>query len=61
MARAAFVDGIDALGKEIGFTLPKGASSIVLDAGRKLVQKEGRAILERVAKLHFKTTQQILF
>lgn len=60
MARAAFVDGIDALGKEIGFTLPKGASSAVLDAGRKLVQKEGRAILERVAKLHFKTTQQIL-
>lgn len=60
MARAAFVDGIDALSKEIGFTLPKGASSQVLDAGRKLVQKEGRAILEHVAKLHFKTTQQIV-
>jgi ribonuclease HIII len=60
MARAAFVDGIDMLGKEIGFTLPKGASSLVIDAGRKLVQKEGRGILERVAKLHFKTTQQIL-
>jgi ribonuclease HIII len=60
LARAAFVDGIDALGKEIGFTLPKGASSLVIDAGRALVQKEGRGILERVAKLHFKTAQQIL-
>jgi ribonuclease HIII len=60
MARAAFVDGIDALGKEIGMTLPKGASSHVLDAGRKLVQQQGRAILEKAAKLHFKTTQQIL-
>ncbi len=60
MARAAFVDGIDALGKEIGMTLPKGANSHVLDAGRKLVQQQGRAILEKVAKLHFKTTQQIL-
>ena len=60
MARAAFVDGIDALGKEIGMTLPKGANSHVIDAGRKLVQQQGRAILEKVAKLHFKTTQQIL-
>ncbi len=60
LARAAFVDGIDALGKEIGFILPKGASSLVIDAGRKLVQKEGRGVLERVAKLHFKTTQEIL-
>ncbi|MGH2612196.1 MAG: ribonuclease HIII [Rhabdochlamydiaceae bacterium] len=59
LARAAFVDGIDALGKEFGFTLPKGASSLVIDAGRKLVQKEGRGILERVAKLHFKTAQDI--
>ncbi len=60
MARAAFVDGIDALGKEVGMTLPKGASSLVIDAGRRLVQKEGRAILEKVGKLHFKTTQEIL-
>lgn len=60
LARAAFVDGIDFLSREIGFVLPKGASSIVVRAGRQLVQKEGRGILERVAKLHFKTTQEIL-
>lgn len=59
MARAAFVDGIDALGKEIGMTLPKGANSQVLVAGRKLVHEQGRSILEKAAKLHFKTTQQI--
>lgn len=60
MARAAFVDGIDALSKEVGMTLPKGASSQVLEAGRKLIREQGRGILERVAKLHFKTTLEIL-
>ncbi len=60
MARAAFVDGIDALSKEVGMTLPKGASSQVLEAGRKLVREQGRGVLERVAKLHFKTTSEIL-
>jgi len=60
MARAAFVDGIESLGKEVGMTLPKGASSQVVKAGRALVAKEGRVILERVAKLHFKTTQEVL-
>ncbi|MBP7074835.1 MAG: ribonuclease HIII [Rhabdochlamydiaceae bacterium] len=60
MARAAFVDGIDALSKDVGLTLPKGASSLVIAAGRKLVQKEGRSILEKVGKLHFKTAQEIL-
>ncbi len=60
LARAAFVDGIDALSREIGVTLPKGANHGVKETARKLVQEKGKEILGKVAKLHFKTTQEIL-
>lgn len=60
LARSAFVEGIEILGKQIGMVLPKGASSLVTQAGRKLVAAQGQGVLDQVAKLHFKTTQQIL-
>lgn len=60
LARAAFVEGIELLSKEIGITLPKGASPHVKTAGRQLVSKHGPQILEAYAKLHFKNTQEIL-
>jgi len=59
LARAAFVDGIDKLSKEIGTTLPKGANHMVLEVGRQLVAKHGKEILNRVAKTHFKTYNEI--
>ena len=37
LARAAFVDGMDRLSKEMKIELPKGASARVVEAGRKLV------------------------
>lgn len=60
LARAAFVDGIDNLGKEAGIELPKGASDKVVDVGRKLVDKLGKDQLGKFAKLHFKTTNDVL-
>lgn len=60
LARDAFVEGIDALGKALDFTLPKGASNLVVQAGRTLVSKHGEGILNTVAKLHFKTKDLIL-
>jgi ribonuclease HIII len=60
LARAAFVDGIDLLSKEAGLELPKGASSKVIEAGRKLVEKYGKDGLGKFAKLHFKTYNDIL-
>lgn len=60
LARAAFVEGIDQLGIEVGIELPKGASSQVISVGKKLVAKHGQAILNTVAKLHFKTTGEVL-
>lgn len=60
LARAAFLQGIDELSNSISFALPKGASQKVLEAGRSLVRKHGEEILGKVAKLHFKTKEDIL-
>jgi ribonuclease HIII len=60
LARAAFVEGIDTLSKEVGFELPKGASDKVIEAGRKLINKFGGENLGKFAKLHFKTYNDIL-
>lgn len=60
LARAAFLNGLAELGREIGTVLPKGAGDQILDVGRKLVVKFGPEILKKVAKFHFKLTQSIL-
>lgn len=60
LARAAFLEGLDQLGKSLSIKLPKGASSQVVAMGRQLVAKHGPKILETVSKLHFKTREQCL-
>lgn len=60
LARAEFLRRMEQLSEEAGVVLPKGAGSPVPLAGRKLVQKLGPEALGRFAKLHFKTTSQIL-
>lgn len=60
LARAAFLEGLEKLGTQYGIELPKGASSQVIAVGKKLVAKHGPAILELIAKLHFKTKEEIL-
>ena len=60
LARAAFVDGMDQLSREVGFELPKGASDRVIEAGRRLMIKMGGESLRKFAKLHFKTYDEIL-
>ena len=60
LARYDFLKGLDKLSREIGFDLPKGASRIVVNAGKRLVSARGPSILEEVSKLHFKTRQDIL-
>lgn len=59
LARAEFLRRMDMLSTQVGITLPRGASSLVDDAGRRLVREQGPEILERIAKLHFKNTQKI--
>lgn len=59
VARAEFVKRMGRLSTEVGLKLPLGASSIVDNAGKELVKKEGRGILEKTAKIHFKNYKKI--
>jgi len=60
LARAAFVQGIEKLSQDYQIPLPKGASSKVIQAGKKFVSTHGEESLKDVCKLHFKTIDQIL-
>lgn len=59
IARAAFVRRMRQLSKEYGLVLPLGAGAGVDIAGRRIVQKFGVEILDRVAKTHFKNYQRV--
>ena len=60
LARYEFVRKIDELSLKYSVNLPKGASDKVLEAGRLFCKKYGEKELSQVAKLHFKTTKEIL-
>ena len=60
IARAHFLQRLAALSTSVGISLPKGASEVVVQAGRQLVQRYGPEILSRLAKTHFKTMQACL-
>lgn len=60
LARERFIDWMDATSKNLGFTLPLGASAAVVAAGKRLVKERGEESLSQAAKLHFKTTLQVL-
>jgi ribonuclease HIII len=60
LARASFVEGMQILSEKVGIELPKGASSQVIQIGKRLVNKQGENILRLVGKLHFKTKDSIL-
>ncbi len=59
LARAAFLEGMKKLSEEYGLELPKGASSAVKVAARALISKLGPDVLPKVAKIHFKTAQEL--
>jgi|SRR5690625_62229 len=58
LARSRFVQEIDRLSKQVGFTLPKGASAKVDQAASSLIRKKGEAYLHNVAKVHFANTKK---
>jgi ribonuclease HIII len=59
LARAAFVEGLKELGTEFGMEFPPGAGPPVIQAGRQFNRTFGREALGQVAKLHFKTREQL--
>lgn len=60
LARHRFLSRLKSLSESVGTDLPKGASNLVIEAARNLVDRDGPQVLQRVAKVHFKTTQDAL-
>jgi ribonuclease HIII len=60
LARAEFLIRLKRLSDDVGTSLPKGASSAVTLAARMVVKKHGQQRLGEVAKMHFKTTREVL-
>jgi ribonuclease HIII len=59
LARDRFLSHLDKLGQEQGIELPKGASDVVVNAGKEVVKKKGANELRKLAKIHHKTTEKI--
>jgi ribonuclease HIII len=59
LARARYLEEMDALSAKVGFELPRGATH-VLGAARRVVEERGPEGLAEVAKVHFGTTAQVL-
>lgn len=59
LARAAFLRGIKSLSRRFAVDLHLGAGAPTLASGRRFLEAHGRGPLREVAKLHFKTTEQI--
>lgn len=60
IARAEFLRRLYDLSTRYGITFPKGASDLVITAGRELIRKHGAEALGQVAKLHFRTTESVI-
>ncbi len=59
LARARYLEEMEALSEEVGFELPRGAAH-VLEAARRVVKERGLEGLAEVAKVHFGTTARVL-
>lgn len=59
LARERFVNWMDETSTAAGVKLHLGASKQVVVAGKEFVKKHGVEMLGKVAKLHFKTTQNV--
>lgn len=60
IARYAFLEEMDTLGKSLNTVLKGGAGSNVDIQAKELVEKHGVEILEKIAKLHFANTKKII-
>lgn len=60
ISRYVFIKEINRIGNELNILIPKGASSIVDDAGIMIVRKYGKDKLREIAKLNFSNTSRII-
>jgi ribonuclease HIII len=59
-AREKFVKWLNEAGQMHGVHLGKGVSPIVKSEALKIMQRHGPEVLPRVAKMHFRTSQEVL-
>jgi len=59
LARNEFILKLEKMSTDYKLTFPKGASSQVIAAAKVFIEKYNKDELEKVAKLHFKTTGQL--
>ncbi len=59
IARDTFEQMVENIQKEIGYDIPFGAGNPVLTAAKKIAQEQGKEIFQKIAKVHFKTINQI--
>jgi ribonuclease HIII len=60
LARDGFLKWLERMSQRTQIVLPKGASPAVITAAKQFVRKWGAKWLGEVAKLHFRTTSQVL-
>ncbi len=60
LARDRFLTKLSKLSELFGIQLPKGASDDTINAAKYFVRIHGKEMLNKVAKLHFKTTLSVL-
>jgi ribonuclease HIII len=60
LARESFITWLERESASLGIELPKGASDLVIAAGRQIVARYGADKLSSVAKLNFKTVDKVL-
>ncbi len=60
LARERFIGWMDKTSSACGIKLPLGASASVIQAGRDLIARHGSEALGKAAKLHFRTTSEVL-
>ena len=61
LARYQFIVKIDEMEAAYGIQFPKGTSARVFEAGKKFIEMYGKQELNKVAKLHFKTTESLQY
>ena len=59
LARAEFLWKLKRLSDDFAIELPKGATNVI-GPGKRFVAQHGSGQLNKVAKMHFKTTLQVL-
>lgn len=59
VARAEFVLAVQKMSFDLGMDIPLGAGENVKIAAKNIALREGKEILEKYVKLHFKTTQEL--